>query len=230
MFVFESQNNLTLDCIIAFDSDSMSYECKSIDEFKKYAFGKTIRVKYMNVYVSENWVQAIISIYVSHSSKSEQQEFILSSENEMLVISLRDALLAKKKGNPRLQPPTIIQYEDNSIHIGDGNKISNSTIASKNTIETKCKTSNHSSQEGSLASKGFWEIFVPIIVIIAGAAICAWLGLNWSGVVSMPNIGNSKRQIQNRVVKFFLNKLHYTYWGNLHYSENRNIMQELPNT
>lgn len=97
MFVFESQNNLTLDCIIAFDSDSMSYECKSIDEFKKYAFGKTIRVKYMNVYVSENWVQAIISIYVSHSSKSEQQEFILSSENEMLVISLRDALLAKKK-------------------------------------------------------------------------------------------------------------------------------------
>ena len=167
MFVFESQNNLTLDCIIAFDSDSMSYECKSIDEFKKYAFGKTIRVKYMNVYVSENWAQAIISIYVS-----------LSSENEMLVISLRDALLAKKKGNPRLQPPTIIQYEDNSIHIGDGNKISNSTIASKNTIETKCKTSNHASQEGSLASKGFWEIFVPIIVIIAGAAICAWLGLN----------------------------------------------------
>lgn len=75
MFVFESQNNLTLDCIIAFDSDSMSYECKSIDEFKKYAFGKTIRVKYMNVYVSENWVQAIISIYVSHSSKSEQQEW-----------------------------------------------------------------------------------------------------------------------------------------------------------
>ena len=178
MFVFESQNNLTLDCIIAFDSDSMSYECKSIDEFKKYAFGKTIRVKYMNVYVSENWVQAIISIYVSHSSKSEHQEFILSSENEMLVISLRDALLAKKKGNPRLQPPTIIQYEDNSIHIGDGNKISNSTIASKDIIETKCKTSNHAPQEGNLASKGFWEIFVPIIVIIAGAAICAWLGLN----------------------------------------------------
>ena len=47
----------------------------------------------------------------------------------------------------------------------------------------------------------------------------------------MPKIGNSKRQIQNRVVKFFLNKLHYnTYWGNLHYRENRNIMQELPNT
>lgn len=43
----------------------------------------------------------------------------------------------------------------------------------------------------------------------------------------MPSIGDSKHKIKNRVVKFFLNKLHYTYWGNLHYSENRNIMQEL---
>lgn len=96
-FVFESQTDITLNCVIAFDSDDMSYECKSIDEFKKYAFGKAIRVKYMNVYASKNWIQTLISIYVNHSSKSEQQEFILSSENEMLVISLRDALLAKKK-------------------------------------------------------------------------------------------------------------------------------------
>lgn len=42
----------------------------------------------------------------------------------------------------------------------------------------------------------------------------------------MPNIGDSERKTQNRVVKFFQDKLHYTYLGNLHDSENRNIMPE----
>lgn len=42
----------------------------------------------------------------------------------------------------------------------------------------------------------------------------------------MPNIGDSERKTQNRVVKFFRDKLHYTYLGNLHDNENRNIMQE----
>ena len=42
----------------------------------------------------------------------------------------------------------------------------------------------------------------------------------------MPNIGDSERKTQSRVVKFFRDKLHYTYLGNLHDSENRNIMQE----
>ena len=42
----------------------------------------------------------------------------------------------------------------------------------------------------------------------------------------MANIGDSERKTQNRVVKFFRDKLHYTYLGNLHDSENRNIMQE----
>jgi type I restriction enzyme R subunit len=42
----------------------------------------------------------------------------------------------------------------------------------------------------------------------------------------MPSIGDSERKTQNRVVKFFRDKLHYTYLGNLHDSENRNIMPE----
>lgn len=42
----------------------------------------------------------------------------------------------------------------------------------------------------------------------------------------MPNIGDSERKTQNRVVKFFRDNLHYTYLGNLHDSENSNIMQE----
>lgn len=42
----------------------------------------------------------------------------------------------------------------------------------------------------------------------------------------MPNIGDSERKTQNRIVKFFHEKLHYTYLGNLHDSENHNIMPE----
>ena len=43
----------------------------------------------------------------------------------------------------------------------------------------------------------------------------------------MPNIGDTERKTQNRVVKFFKDKLHYTYLGNLHDCENSNIMQEV---
>ncbi len=175
--VFESQTDFTLNCVIAFDSDDMSYECKSIDEFKNFAFGKTICVKYMNVYVSEKSFQIIISIYVKRSSGSEQQKFILSSKNEMLIISLRDALLAKKKGNPRPQPPTVIQYEDNSVHIGDGNKISNSTIGAKDLIESEYKASNPAPEKEKLVSKVFWQIFIPVAVAVIGALVCVWFGI-----------------------------------------------------
>lgn len=42
----------------------------------------------------------------------------------------------------------------------------------------------------------------------------------------MSNIGKCERLTQNRVIKFFVDKLHYTYLGDLHDSENSNIMQE----
>lgn len=42
----------------------------------------------------------------------------------------------------------------------------------------------------------------------------------------MPQIGDSERKTQNRVIDFFRNKLKYTYIGNLHDKENSNIMQE----
>ena len=42
----------------------------------------------------------------------------------------------------------------------------------------------------------------------------------------MNNIGACERKTQNRVIKFFVDKLHYTYLGDLHDSENSNIMQE----
>ena len=42
----------------------------------------------------------------------------------------------------------------------------------------------------------------------------------------MPHIDQIEKVTQNRVVKFFVDKLHYTYLGDLHDSENSNIMQE----
>ena len=42
----------------------------------------------------------------------------------------------------------------------------------------------------------------------------------------MANIGDSEKKTQNQVIKFFTDKLHYTYLGNLHDYENSNIMQE----
>ena len=42
----------------------------------------------------------------------------------------------------------------------------------------------------------------------------------------MSKIDDIERKTQNRVIKFFVDKLHYTYLGNLHECENSNIMQE----
>ncbi|MBE6649079.1 MAG: type I restriction endonuclease subunit R [Ruminococcaceae bacterium] len=42
----------------------------------------------------------------------------------------------------------------------------------------------------------------------------------------MPHIDQIEKATQKRVIKFFVDKLHYTYLGDLHDSENSNIMQE----
>ena len=42
----------------------------------------------------------------------------------------------------------------------------------------------------------------------------------------MSNIGDSERKTQNLVIRFFVDKLRYTYLGNLHDQENSNIMQD----
>ena len=56
---------------------------------------------------------------------------------------------------------------DNSIHIGDGNKIKKTIIGHNNGKEKK---------EGAI-SNIIWKIVVPIIVGVAIAAICVWFGL-----------------------------------------------------
>lgn len=42
----------------------------------------------------------------------------------------------------------------------------------------------------------------------------------------MAQIGDSERKTQTRVIRFFVEKLRYTYLGNLHDQENSNIMQD----
>jgi type I restriction enzyme R subunit len=42
----------------------------------------------------------------------------------------------------------------------------------------------------------------------------------------MANIGQAERVTQNRVIRFFHEKLNYTYFGDLHDRENKNIMQD----
>ena len=42
----------------------------------------------------------------------------------------------------------------------------------------------------------------------------------------MPHIDQIEKVTQNRVINFFKDKLHYTYLGDLHDSENENIIQE----
>ena len=41
----------------------------------------------------------------------------------------------------------------------------------------------------------------------------------------MANVGESERKTQNNVIKFFVDKLRYTYLGNLHDVENKNNIQ-----
>jgi len=42
----------------------------------------------------------------------------------------------------------------------------------------------------------------------------------------MSKIGDSERITQNRIVKFFKNKLNYNYLGNLQYGDNKNIFPD----
>lgn len=42
----------------------------------------------------------------------------------------------------------------------------------------------------------------------------------------MPQIDAIEKATQNRVIKLFVDKLHYTYFGDLHDSENSNIMRD----
>lgn len=65
-----------------------------------------------------------------------------------------------------------MKYEDNSIHIGDKNKIRNSAIGQNSQIRNAKSKNNE-----KWYSKLFWKLFIPIAVLVIAAATCLWLGL-----------------------------------------------------
>ena len=179
--VFQNYGELDSHCYISFASGDLSYDCTSLDEFKKYAFGKVIDVKTISIGVSENWIINLISVRASRWDGETEQEYILDSTDEKLLADLRDALRMKKKGLPLKPIHTIINYEkheDNSVHIGNGNMITNSTIGSKNTIEAEVEISNPAPEKEKLVSKFFRQILIPVAVVVIGALVCIWLGID----------------------------------------------------
>lgn len=175
--VFQDEDGLYIHCSIAFAVDEMSYDCDSIEEFKKYAFGKTITPSRMLVYVSKDWLGSLMDVFASYHKDVDGQEFVLTAKDEMRVINLRHALQTSRKPEPRKEN-VIVKIEDNSVHIGNNNQISNSVIGSKNTAEIEQETVVPEHKEESFASKSFWEIIIPIIVGVVVVAICVAIGLD----------------------------------------------------
>lgn len=60
--------------------------------------------------------------------------------------------------------------EDNSIYIGNGNKIKNSVIGQNAKVEQE-----HTKEKWYRQLT--WKLVVPIIVTVVAAALCVWLGI-----------------------------------------------------
>lgn len=65
-----------------------------------------------------------------------------------------------------------VKIEDNSIHIGDGNTITGSSIGKNNEVNNVERD-----KKERLSTKIIWQVIVPIIVGVAIVAICVWLGI-----------------------------------------------------
>ena len=66
-----------------------------------------------------------------------------------------------------------MKKQDNSIHIGNSNRIRGSIISTDS-----CVTVHDTDKKVKWYSRLLWELLIPIVVIVAGAAICLWLGLD----------------------------------------------------
>lgn len=45
-------------------------------------------------------------------------------------------------------------------------------------IETECEISNPAPEKEKLGSKVFWQILIPVAVVVIGALVCIWLGID----------------------------------------------------
>lgn len=73
---------------------------------------------------------------------------------------------------------TAMKYENNSVNIGNNNRINSSVIGSKNSAEIEQEIAVPEGNKESLASKIKWQIVVPIVVGLIIAAIAFYLGIN----------------------------------------------------
>jgi len=175
--VFQDEDGLNIRCVIAFTVDKMSYDCDSIEEFKKYAFGKAIIPSWMLVYASKDRVGSLMDVFAAYHREANGQEFVLTAKDEMRVINLRDALRTCKKPEPKSESVTV-KIEDSSVYIGNNNQIFNSVIGSKNTAEIEQEIAVSEGNKESLFLKIKWKIVVPIVVGVIIAAITSYLGIN----------------------------------------------------
>lgn len=99
---------------------------------------------------------------------------ILYQDGRDFFVTLRDVSNAASRLEDYMkEEKTVVDnsiHTDNSITIGDGNKIKKSIVGNGNTVESTDKKSS------------FWEKFgLPLIITIIGgvavAGICIWLGL-----------------------------------------------------
>lgn len=181
-YVLHEKGELEISTYIDFEFENTTYQCYSLDDFKKHAFNKQIVCTnfYMSVCTRKNSYITLISVCASNlNTRETEQSFTISSKDELLISNLRDALSNELKYEPQIPqttstiPVTQISYEDNSIHIHESN-ISNSSIGQTNT--TNISSENKGNEKWY--EKLFWKVFIPILVTLIGATLCLWLGLN----------------------------------------------------
>ena len=177
-YVFADIEKLEIRCSIDFEHSNTRYECKSIDEFKRYAFGKEITVDNMFVSASDSskLLSSLAYIYAGYSQDKKGQSLLVSSNDELVIANIKEALDGEKR-KQNSEYITINKYEKNCVNIGDNTIIQNSNINSENIIEV-----NGISKKDDLSRQKWyeditWNIVVPIIVGIIIAAICTWLGM-----------------------------------------------------
>lgn len=172
-YKFKEKNEFRIRSSIVFESGERSYDCDSLEDFKRYAFGKTISLKNFRISVSKKEIFApnllTISYYGSSFSKKEFFEYSIIANDDLLIANIVDTI--KKISSPVIQKTET--HIDNSVYIGNGNNIIGSAIGQNNSVTNDAEKS----KKENLLSKISWQIVVPIAVIVLGALICAWFGL-----------------------------------------------------
>lgn len=178
-YVFADITSLEISVRIDFEHRNTRYECKSIDEFKRYAFGKEVIVE--SLFISASDASTILSslayVYAGCSDDKKGQSFSITSNDELVIANIKEAL-DREKRKQHSEHITINKYENNCVNIGDNTVIQNSNINNENNIEVNGASKKNELSGQKWYEKITWDIVVPIIVGIIIVAICTWLGLD----------------------------------------------------